>query len=237
MAIFTGTHSGDYTITLTVFSSSNTIGTSATTKITLSNPLADFTISGGNRVFAGKKIRLSLTNFTPGNPDTYNISWNLTDDGGHYATLSKAKDVPDDTVYELTGNKAKDSITVSVTAGDITRTKEIRIVDLTAMTFSGEVVEINVGQRYNLNNDLWFTPREVTLEDVGGKLQWHSEFKGIASFEEEVTADNRGIITGHKKGSTLVTVTYDNEPDNPANDPIKSMILVKVHPLGNDDRY
>lgn len=177
---------------------------------------------------------MSVKDFAPANADNASdIHWSLVGDGTQYASLTKAPDDTNDTKYIFTGIKAKDAVTVSVTAGGITRIKEIRIqpLVLTDIQFTGTIVEMIVGESRPLGQLLWFSPREITLNDVRDQLDWTSTFSGIASFQTPVTADNRGIIYAHKSGSTLVTVQYANNPL------IKTTILVKVYPLDTDDRY
>ncbi|MDF9840166.1 choice-of-anchor A domain-containing protein [Paenibacillus sp. PastF-1] len=237
-AIFTATQSGSYTITVTVTSSSNTQGTPASYKINITNPLTDFTINSKDYVMMGKSIDLTLSDFKPNNADHYQISWSLPGTGNHYAQLTKAEGDTDNTKYTLMGTAATDSLTVTVTAGTITKTKVIKILQLTSMAFSKDVFEITVGGApLDLNKELWFMPRDITIDDVRDKLKWEITYPGIASFADPVTVDNQGIIFGKQKGSTLVTVTYDSDPNNPDNPVIKASTLIKVVPLTNDDRY
>ncbi|WP_339220691.1 DUF5057 domain-containing protein [Paenibacillus sp. FSL H8-0332] len=231
---FNAPQSGIYTITVTAYSNSNTAGSPAIKTIAITNPLRDFIIDSADSVFVGKFIEMSLKDFAPDNADdAFDIHWSLVGDGAQYASLTKAPDDTNDTKYILTGIKAKDTVTVSVTAGDITRIKKIKIepLVLTDIQFTGTIVEMNVGETRHLDQLLWFSPREITLNDVRDQLDWTSTFSGIASFQTPVTADNRGIIHAHKSGSTLVTVQYANNPL------IKTTILVKVYPLDTDDRY
>ncbi|WP_342547735.1 DUF5057 domain-containing protein [Paenibacillus sp. FSL P2-0089] len=231
---FNAPQSGIYTITVTAYSNSNKAGSPATKIITITNPLRDFTIDSADSVFVGKFIEMSVKDFAPNNADdALDIHWSLVGDGAQYASLTKAPDDTNDTKYIFTGIKAKDTVTVSVTAGGITRTKRIKIepLVLTDIQFTGTIVEMNVGDSRPLDQLLWFSPREITLNDVRDQLDWTSTFSGIASFQTPVTADNRGIIHAHKSGSTLVTVQYVNNPL------IKTTILVKVYPLDTDDRY
>lgn len=223
---------GTYTITVTAYSNSNTAGTPASKIVTITNPLTDFTIEGAGSVFVGKSIELNL-NFVPNNADDFDIDWNLVGDGEQYASLNRATTDTKKTKYILTGNSPKDIVTISVTAGGITRIKPIKIetLALTDMQFTGTIVEMNVGDSRYLDQLLWFSPREIVLDDVRNKLNWESTFSGIASFQTPVDSSNRGKIYAHKSGSTLVTVQYANNPL------IKATILVKVNPLDTDDRY
>ncbi|MEK4325887.1 DUF5057 domain-containing protein [Paenibacillus sp. FSL R7-0312] len=230
---FNAPQSGEYYITVTANSNSNTVGTPITKKVTITNPLTDFTIEGAGSVFVGKSIELNLKNFAPNNADDYTINWSLVGDGDQFANLTKASTDTNDTKYNLTGIAPKDIVTISVTAGGITRTKQIKIESLvlTDMQFTGTIVEMNVGDSRYLDQLLWFSPREITLDDVRNQLDWESTFSGIASFQTPVDSNNRGKIHAHKSGSTLVTVQYANNPL------IKATILVKVNPLDTDDRY
>ncbi|WP_340026117.1 DUF5057 domain-containing protein [Paenibacillus sp. FSL K6-1096] len=233
MGTFNAPQSGTYIITVTAYSNTNKEGSPATKRVTITNPLRDFTLDSTSSVFVGRFIEMNAQDFTPENADAFDIHWSIVGDGGQYASLTKAPDDTDNTKYNLTGIKAKDSITVSVTAGGITKIKEIRIepLVLTDIQFTGTIVEMNVGESRYLDQLLWFSPREIALNDVRNQLDWTSTFPGIASFQSPVTSDNRGKITAHKSGSTLVTVQYANNPQ------IKTTILVKVYPLDTDDRY
>ncbi|WP_052429731.1 DUF5057 domain-containing protein [Paenibacillus borealis] len=230
---FNASQSGKYTITVTAYSNSNTAGTPASKIVTITNPLTDFTIEGAGSVFVGKSIELNLKNFVPNNADIVPFKWDLVGDGIQFASLTKASTDTNDTKYNLTGIAPKDNITISVTAGGITRTKPIKIetLVLTDMQFTGTIVEMNVGDSRYLDQLLWFSPREIVLDDVRNQLNWESTFSGIASFQTPVDSSNRGKIYAHKSGSTLVTVQYANNPL------IKATILVKVNPLDTDDRY
>ncbi|SEU14661.1 choice-of-anchor A domain-containing protein [Paenibacillus sp. NFR01] len=235
---FTPPASGGYTVTVTVNSSTNTAGTSGSKNIAVTNPLTNFDILGGNSVFVGKTLELTLANPVPANADAYTATWGLGGNGTSYAGLTKSPGDTTNTHYTLTGN-VPGTVTVVVSAGGVTKTKDIQIIDLTGLTFSlDKPLEIYVGDTYNLNDLLWFTPRDIQLADVINKLNWVSAAPGIASFSNPVTASNRGIITGNQSGSTDVTVTYTSYTDGSGQThTVTATLRVKVLPRPNGDRY
>ncbi|WP_342563290.1 DUF5057 domain-containing protein [Paenibacillus sp. FSL R7-0345] len=238
-ATFTATQAGSYTVTVTVTSSNNPLpGTPASRVINITNPLTDFTINGKDSVMVGESISLTLSDFKPNNADNYQITWDLPGNGENYAQLTRAEGDTDKTKYTLKGIAATDSLTVTFIAGTVTKTKVIKILQLNSMAFAQDKYELTVGNPpLDLNQELWFMPRDISIADVRDKLTWEITYPGIASFGDPVTINNQGIIFAKQKGSTLVTVTYDSNPNDPNNPVIKASTLIKVKPLTNDDRY
>ncbi|ASA24465.1 hypothetical protein [Paenibacillus donghaensis] len=238
--------SGPYTVTVTVTSSTNTLGTPASNPITITitNPLMDFTINGPETVEVGSRIDLTLSDFQPEGADAYLISWDFEGQGSAFATLAPAAGNSDHTKYTLTGVDATDEVIVTVTAGGVTKTKKVRIdpLKLTGLTFSGADVEITVGEKKDLNRLLWLTPRAIEndsklYKQILDSLEWHSETKATADFNKQINVNNRGVIHGFQNGTTLVTVTYNSESKDPNHLPIEATLLVKVKARDNNDRY
>lgn len=190
-------------------------------------------ISGSSYVFINKSIDLSL--ITGNIPESTNITWSLLGDGSNYATLAKVSDDPQK--YKLTGNKIKDGIVISVTAGGITTTHTVNVIPYSLIGLrTKEEIEIMEGQEYNLNQLLWITPSEMTIDQIKNDLDWTSDSPSIASFDSPLSDEQRrGVITGIKKGGpAIITVLY--KPSN-GSQPIKTTIKVKVIAKKNGDRY
>lgn len=190
-------------------------------------------ISGSNYVFINKSIDLSL--ITGNIPESANITWSLLGDGSNYATLTKVSDVPQK--YKLTGKEIKDGIVISVTAGGITTTHTVNVIPYSLIGLRmKEEIEIMEGHEYNLNQLLWITPSEMTIDQIKKDLEWTSDSPSIASFDSPLSdEERRGVIKGIKKGGpAIVTVLYI---PSKGSTPIKTTIKVKVIANMNGDRY
>lgn len=190
-------------------------------------------ISGSNYVFINKSIDLSL--ITGNIPESANITWSLLGDGSKYATLTKVSDAPQK--YKLTGKEIKDGIVISVTAGGITSTHTVNVIPYSLIGLRmKEEIEIMEGQEYNLNQLLWITPSEMTIDQIKKDLEWTTDSSSIAAFDSPLSDEHRrGVIKGIKKGGpAIVTVLYIPSKDST---PIKTTIKVKVIANMNGDRY
>lgn len=190
-------------------------------------------ISGSNYVFINKSIDLSL--ITGNIPESANITWSLLGDGSNYATLTKVSNAPQK--YKLTGKEIKDGIVISVTAGGITTTHTVNVIPYSLIGLRmKEEIEIMEGHEYNLNQLLWITPSEMTIDQIKKDLEWTSDSPSIASFDSPLSdEDRRGMIRGIKKGGpAIVTVLYI---PSKGSTPIKTTIKVKVIANMNGDRY
>ncbi|MNW65072.1 Bacterial Ig-like domain (group 2) [compost metagenome] len=80
---------------------------------------------------------------------------------------------------------------------------------------------------------LWTIPRTVPLVSIQNDLTWTSSQPAIASFANA----KQGAITGHKKGSVTVTVTYSVPGLHPVTAAIEVIVLNRPSNLNEGDRY
>jgi len=132
------------------------------------------------------------------------------------------------------GDTAKEGLLIEVSFKDMTSTHEVNIVDaLKGLRFKEQSITIEVGHTFPLTNILWAFPTSISIEQIKGNLSWVSDNSGIASVDNGTNIDSRGIVTGVKKGSTTITVTYTGSTGTTA----EADITVKVVAPQNDDRY
>lgn len=239
--IFSATQSGTYLVSLTV-NSSNPVPITQKKTITITNPLETLSINGPKAVLVGGEIYLSAIR-TPTNADLATISWRFvkttdpktTDDtitNDHIATLTPSSD--GSTAKLTAGNTAKDGVLVEVSSNGITSTHTVNIVDaLTGLRFKEQSITIQVGHTFQLTNILWALPTSTSIEQIKGKLSWVSDNSSIASVDNGTNIETRGIVTGVKKGSSIITVTYTGSTGKT----VKADITIKVVEPQNDDRY
>lgn len=231
---FTASRPGKYIVTLTV-TSNNTVPISAEKEITVINPLTGLTISGNPTIMIGESTGLSAT-LAPLSADAGTLVWSFVNAAdASYGTLSPAADGRSATFKA--GSTAKD-VQVQVASGGITSPPfTIHIVELTGLRFNATEIEITVGESRSLLPSLWPTPAAFTLDQIKGNLDWSSaDTTAVSVDNESADINQRGTVTGLKKGTSDITVTYRNPllPDKP---PVKGTIRVKVVDKPNTDRY
>ncbi|MEK4108066.1 DUF5057 domain-containing protein [Paenibacillus sp. FSL R10-2791] len=239
--IFSATQSGTYLVSLTV-NSSNPVPITQEKTITVTNPLTSLSITGPTTVLIGGQIDLSASR-NPTDADPATLRWrfvkstdkNITDDtitNDHIATLTPSSD--GSTAKLTAGDTAKEGLLIEVSFKDMTSTHEVNIVDaLKGLRFKEQSITIEVGHTFPLTNILWAFPTSISIEQIKGNLSWVSDNSGIASVDNGTNIDSRGIVTGVKKGSTTITVTYTGSTGTTA----EADITVKVVAPQNDDRY
>jgi choice-of-anchor A domain-containing protein len=238
---FSVSQSGKYLVSLTV-SSSNREDISASMEIVITNPLKSLSIDGSTTVLVGEQIDLSaIRNPTDADPST--LSWrfvkstdeNITDDAitnDHIATLTPSGD--GSTAKLTAGDTAKAGLLIEVSFNGITSTHKVNIVDaLTGLRFNNQSITLEVGNTYPLTNILWAFPTSISIDQIKENLSWISNSPDIASVYNGSDVNTRGIVTGVKKGSTIITVTYTGSTGTT----VKADITVKVVAPQNDDRY
>ncbi|MNO36983.1 Bacterial Ig-like domain (group 2) [compost metagenome] len=238
---FSVSQSGEYLVSLTV-SSSNREDISASLTIVITNPLELLSIDGPTTVLVGEQIDLSaIRNPTDADPAT--LRWrfvkstdeNITDDtitNDHIATLAPSSD--GSTAKLTAGDTAKDGLLIEVSFNEITSTHTVNIVDaLTGLRFKDQSIKLEVGHTYPLTNILWAFPTSISIDQIKENLSWISNSPDIASVYNGSDVNTRGIVTGVKKGTTLITVTYTGSTGTT----VKAVITVKVVAPQNDDRY
>ncbi|WP_339243724.1 DUF5057 domain-containing protein [Paenibacillus sp. FSL F4-0243] len=232
--IFSVPQSGIYEVSLTV-TSSNRDSITATKRITITNPLVDLSITGPTTVVVGGQIDLEATIRTPSNADESTLTWDFVQDiDRNLATLTPSADGFKVTVKA--GNTARAGVEIKVYSGNISTTHTINIVDLTGLSFRDEFITIEVGHHFQLTDILWAFPTSISIGQIKDNLNWDSDNSAIASVDNGAKKDTRGTVTGVKKGSATITVTYDS--GIPGKAAITATIIVKVTDSTNSgDRY
>ncbi|WP_339311839.1 DUF5057 domain-containing protein [Paenibacillus sp. FSL M7-0896] len=205
-ATFNAPASGKYKVQVYV-SSDKADHISASKIITVKTPLETLTISGnGNSIPTKGSLTLTAI-LTPVHADETSLEWGFFHpNDSQYAELKPipgtnqcqlvAKDVPNHTIQVVVQDK---------TSGISSLPYAVNITGLTSLEFSQFSHTIYVGDpAFNLANLLWTIPRTFSLASILNDLTWTSSDPAIASFANM----NTGAITGNKKGTVTVTVTY-----------------------------
>jgi choice-of-anchor A domain-containing protein len=231
--IFSVAQSGKYRVTLTV-SSSNRDEISESMEITITNPLTSLSITGPITVIAGGKIDLHAVK-GPSDADATELSWSFVQsDDDTFASLVPSED--GSSVKLNAGTKANEELQIKVSANDVSATHTVNIVELTGLRFRDESITIEVGHNFQLTDILWAFPTSIMISQIKENLSWKSNSPEIASVDNGTNIDIRGTVTGVKKGSTSITVTYDSGIVGTT--PVEATITVKVtDSTTNDDRY
>lgn len=228
--ILQATKSGKVTLIVTALTDKKPEGAfTAEHTVTFTNPVQSIRIGDDNLVKIGETIDLRVIVVQPSsNPDSAVYTWSLVDEGGKYVEIIpgtssdsiklKGLAITDSVVVKVT-TEGRDKQTVTATASIAVGTK------LTGLSLR-DSLEIGVGSHnaHSLLNpaDLSLFPLSMTLADVQGKLEWSSSNPAVATVSQD------GLVTGIKKGSAMITVTYK---DNPM---IYDTMPVNVT---NDDKY
>lgn len=109
----------------------------------------------------------------------------------------------------------------------------VNIVDLTGLRFRDQSITLEVGHTFQLTDILWAFPTSISIDQIKDNLSWVSDNSAIASVNNGTNINTRGTVTGIKKGSTIITVTYTGSTGTT----VKADITVKVVAPQNDDRY
>ncbi|WP_310550736.1 DUF5057 domain-containing protein [Paenibacillus glufosinatiresistens] len=236
-ATFSAPSSGIYTVQVVVTSEKNLIGLSASKTITVANPPTKLTIEGASTVLMNNSLALNVK-AEPADADAPSLEWSLVGkDDSRYASVQSSGGL----LGTLTAGRTPGR-TVQVVVRD-TRSQissapfPVRITGLTGLQFSSDKVERFVGETCTLSSLLWTLPSTVPIESVMDQLTWTSNNPAVASFASPVTADNRSIITGNKKGTATVTVTYS--APGMADITATLEVVIKARPVQSNtgDRY
>lgn len=234
-AVFTTPSSGKYNVTVVV-NSNKVQGLEASKMITVANPIQSLTITGEHSVIVGGELLLNVL-ISPANADAAELVWSLNGNtNNQYASLVP---IPGSSGYKLIANHLPAAgLEVIVTApgvGISSAPHSVEITGLTGLQFNSSTKTMNIGEQFNLASLLWPIPRAVSMDQIRNHLTWDSSRPAIASFGSPVTVNNRGVITGNSKGSTLVTVTYSLPGKDPVTAQIEVIVLPRTAPEG--DRY
>ncbi|WP_054957506.1 DUF5057 domain-containing protein [Paenibacillus dakarensis] len=204
---------------------------SAEHTITISEKLDEIIIEGPNRVYVGGSVTLNLITNPAGVEET-GFQWSILGDGASYVKLTPASDGQS---AQITGLKKTDlhKVTVKVTtpwtSNNIEDIHDIVVVPaLTGLRLDDATVSINGTE--DLFNNLSVIPSDFNKYELKGQLNWKS------SDESTVSIDEHGVITGRKKGTSQVSVTYMYEI-NGKTVKIKAQATIKVSGTYSKDKY
>ncbi|MEK4345530.1 DUF5057 domain-containing protein [Paenibacillus sp. FSL P4-0184] len=227
---FSVTQSGKYRVNVTV-NPGNKEEKSASMEITITNPLT-LSITGPTTVLIEGQIDLqAIKNPTDAdNSSAESLTWSFvkaTDN--NFATLEPSGD--GSTARLNAGSTPKEKLQIVVTSGEVvSAVHEVNIVELTGLRFRDEFITIEVGHQFELADILWAFPTSIKIDQIKDKLSWVSNSPEIAS------VNTKGTVTGVKKGSALIKVTFDS--GIPGKAPVEATITVKVtNSTENGDRY
>ncbi|OMD41459.1 DUF5057 domain-containing protein [Paenibacillus odorifer] len=228
--VFSATQSGTYLVLLTV-NSSNRDPITADKTIVITNPLKSLSIEGPITVMVGGQIDLKAIR-NPADSDPSTLIWDFVQSTDNkMATLTPSSD--GSTAKLTAGNTAKEGLLIKVSFQKITSTHMVNIVDLTGLRFRDQSITLEVGHTFQLTDILWAFPTSISIDQIKDNLSWVSDNSAIASVNNGTNINTRGTVTGVKKGSTLITVTYTGSTGTT----VKADITVKVVAPQNDDRY
>jgi choice-of-anchor A domain-containing protein len=228
--VFSATQSGTYLVKLTV-NSSNRDPITADKIIVITNPLKSLSIEGPITVMVGGQIDLKA-NRNPADSDPSTLIWDFVEPTDNkLATLTPSSD--GSTAKLTAGGTAKEGLLIKVSFKKITSTHMVNIVDLTGLRFRDQSITLEVGHTFQLTDILWAFPTSISIDQIKDNLSWVSDNSAIASVNNGTNINTRGTVTGVKKGSTLITVTYTGSTGTT----VKADITVKVVAPQNDDRY
>ena len=201
--VVTGVDLGTATITVT---SHNGIVKSC--EVTVTNPTAEVVVGPANpendELIVGEKdlLLMAVAYGKDGTTDevAQDFTWSTSD-----ASVATVKKSADGALATVTGLKAG-TVTITATANDGTNVKGTYavtvIVPVTGLKLP-ESAELPIVETLDLGAQLVFEPEDATLRDV----EWTSADDTIA------TVNDSGIVTGHKAGKVLITVTAKSDPD------------------------
>ncbi|CAM4422908.1 DUF5057 domain-containing protein [Paenibacillus tarimensis] len=185
-------------------------------------------ITGHDAFGIGETINLGLewqgSPLPPGSIQS--IRWTLKE-GEAARTASLSSPPADPQTASLTGNDAG-SVTVVVhiqtTSGAAFRAEYEGTVIRLRLPASRTITQ---GSSHSLGPDLQVLPASMRSRILPG-VKWLSSDSGIVSLT------NSGIITGLKRGSTIITAIYRPDASRPE---IRASMIVKVEPLYSGDVY
>jgi choice-of-anchor A domain-containing protein len=223
-ASFKATKSGSYTVVATLISDKHPEG--VTTEHVIVVKLKGLSIEGATSITVGSTITLDAK-VEPIDHKLEEFTWTIEGDGDTYADL-----IPTGTQssIKLKGIKAIDNVTITVTAGGISASHDVKISTITGLQFSSAEITIWIDDSINLNTLLFPIPRSYPLDEIRDQLLWSfnsgSDTLGILSL------NNNGTVKGLKKGSEIIKVTYSGDPT------VMTTIKVIVASKPNDvDKY
>ncbi|WP_249901027.1 DUF5057 domain-containing protein [Paenibacillus sp. PK3_47] len=233
-ATFNAPSSGAYTVTVYV-SSDKVKDVFASKTIIVANPLESLTITGNGNSMPVKGSLDLTANLKPGDADGTDLEWLFVNpDDSQYAELRPvpgtnqvqmiAKGIPGKTIQVI----VKDKIT-----GITSPPYSVSITGLNGLEFSKFRHTMYVGDTFNLMDLLWTIPRTISLESIQNDLTWTSDKPNVASFANS----KQGVITGNKKGSVIVTVTYSIPGLDPVTATIEVVVENRQSNLNEGDRY
>ena len=200
--VVTGVDLGTATITVT---SHNGIVKSC--EVTVTNPTAEVVVGPADpendELIVGEKdlLLMAVAYGKDGTTDevAQDFTWSTSD-----ASVATVKKSADGALATVTGLKAG-TVTITATANDGTNVKGTYavtvIVPVTGLKLP-ESAELPIVETLDLGAQLVFEPEDATLRDV----EWTSADDTIA------TVNDSGIVTGHKAGKVLITVTAKSDP-------------------------
>lgn len=230
---FSADKSGTYIVKLTLTSSHPTPLT-VEKLITISNPLSSLAINGPTTVMVGEAIDLSAIK-GPVDADAASLIWGFVQSNGDaFATLVPSED--GSTAKLIAKGTAKDGLQIVVSSNGVTSSVHtVNIVDLTGLRFSNQSKSMYVGDTFQLRSMLWAFPNSISIDQIKDKLSWESNSPNIVSVNNGADVDSRGIVTALKKGSAIVTVTYNSGLSGRPS--VKGYISIEVLERPNGDRY
>ena len=176
--------------------------------MTVTNPTAEVVVGPADpendELIAGEKdlLLMAVAYGKDGTTDevAQDFTWSTSD-----ASVATVKKSADGALATVTGLKAG-TVTITATANDGTNVKGTYavtvIVPVTGLKLP-ESAELPIVETLDLGAQLVFEPEDATLRDV----EWTSADDTIA------TVNDSGIVTGHKAGKVLITVTAKSDPD------------------------
>ncbi|HEY2492042.1 MAG TPA: DUF5057 domain-containing protein [Paenibacillus sp.] len=233
-ASFQANKTGTYTIVVTIISDKHPNGITAEHQIEVK--LEGLSIIGEPTMNLGSKIKLDAI-LAPKDANDEDFSWTIEGDGSTYAELIATETGKS---VELKGKREVNKITVTVTAGGLSASHDVKISStLNGFQFSNNETTIWIGQSINLNDLLWPIPRSYPLDQIRNQLQWSFDrHAGESSGTETspiLSLDSNGTVTGLKKGYDYIKVTYSKSPTDTS--VTATMKIIVVSQAISDDKY
>ncbi|WP_216857348.1 DUF5057 domain-containing protein [Paenibacillus tritici] len=233
-AVFNAPASGKYTVQVSV--SSDKANVTADKIITVSTPLEALTISGnGNSLPTRGTLNLTAI-LTPVNADDTSLEWSFFNPND--SQFAELKPIPGTNQCQLVAKEVPGKTIQVVVQDKISKITSppyaVNITGLSGLEFSQFSHTIYVGDPpFNLADLLWTIPRTVSLVSILNDLTWTSNNPAIACFSNE----GIGAITGNKKGSVMVTVTYSAPGLRPVTATIEVIVKNRETSLNEGDLY
>ncbi|RUT31708.1 DUF5057 domain-containing protein [Paenibacillus zeisoli] len=228
-ALVKGLNSGTVTIVVTATTENESTHVIRTyTKeyqVTVINPLQGLLIEGSDQVDIGRSIDLKaiLNPLDADDQDKLVYRWEITgSSGGTLASLSGI----DMQTASLKGLKPG-TITVTVTAGGKSTSKEITIKGLQSLALPPKL-QLYEKAKYNLMNDLF--PQDLS-DEIKISLVWSSDNSAIVRVLDPNSGPSGGYIEALRAGTTKVRVSYSADPS------VYAYIEIEVVKVSTGDRY